>query len=377
MQTVSARLTVATFLAIVLFPVVLFGYNGPWPGRGEVAIRERAPFPYRVTPAVYGELDQWFADRVGLRFPLIYLATKLHVDLLQRPLDNHIFFGRDGWMFWTDDGEATPAVMVDVRGALRFKPAEMTRIESEVLMIRSRFAACNIPVRLVVAPNKQSIYGEFVLGESAVPPATRFDVLMGSLSDSAKAIIVDPRPTLRAAKREHAPLHLYNKTESHWNQLGAYYGYRAIIAALGQTMPIAHLELAALDNYQISVGPYPGGDMTTRVLFSPWTFKDENVSLTPKNMPLPQREVQFSDRDFITRNPQGKGRLLMFGDSFANGLVRYLAQHFAVVHRHVGVAIDGALVAQTQPDAVLFVTVERHAYRLITPSVRLDLACKR
>ena len=139
-QAVSGKLMVVTFFVIVLLPLALFGYDGPWPGRGEVSIRARAPFPYRFTPAVFGELDQWFADRVGLRFPLIYLATKLHVDLLRRPLDNRIFFGRDGWMFWTDDAEHAPAMMVDVRGALRFTSAEMARIDREIVAVSASVA---------------------------------------------------------------------------------------------------------------------------------------------------------------------------------------------------------------------------------------------
>src|SRR2546422_10961527 len=101
--SVTRRLTVITFFAIVLAPVLLLGYDGPWFGPGDISIRGRAPFPEKFAPGAFGTFDLWFADRVGLRFPLIYAGTSFHVGALRRPLDRHIVFGRDGWMYWTDD----------------------------------------------------------------------------------------------------------------------------------------------------------------------------------------------------------------------------------------------------------------------------------
>ena len=374
MRSLSRKLTLGTFLALVLLPVLLFQYDGPWPGEGEVAVRGKAPFPYRFTPSVYEELDQWFADRVGLRYPMIYLGTKLHVDLLHRPLDNHIFLGQDGWMFWSDDGESTPATMIDARGKLRFKPAEVQQIDTELQVVRDRFIACGIPLVILIAPNKQSIYGENIFGAHRTPPQTRFGALMESLSAPAKSLIVDARGSMLAGKQRNAPTTLFNKTESHWNDLGAYYGYRAVIDALSKLTPVPYPERTALDHYTLSVAPYPGGDMATRVLFSPWRFKDDNVELRPK---IPVKEVFIEHRNYKTRNPQGRGRLLLIGDSFTYHLTPFLAQHFEEVHRHIRETIDGAIVGSYRPDVVLWVTVERHAYRLLRPAFNLDQTCKK
>src|SRR5689334_15161491 len=119
------KLTIAVFFAVVLFPVVLLGYDGPWLGAGTFSIRGKAPFPTRLKPAAFRDFDDWFADRIGLRFPLIYAGTELHIGLLRRPLDRHVFFGRDGWMFWTDDAETIPATMADSRSRLRFSQPEV------------------------------------------------------------------------------------------------------------------------------------------------------------------------------------------------------------------------------------------------------------
>src|SRR6516162_5839085 len=256
-RTVASKLAVATYFAVVLLPVLLLGYDGPWFGPGDISIRGRALFPEKFAPGAFGAFDLWFADRVGFRFPLIYAGTNFHIGLLHRPLDRHIVFGREGWMFWTDDQDTAPATMADARGKLRFKPTEVKRIEANVRAAQHCFAKCGIPSGVFVAPNKQSIYGEYLINVDAGAAATRLDALLDELSAPAKETIVDPRPTMRAAKRAHAPLRLYNKTETHWNGLGAYYGYIALIKRLAQMMPVAHLELTSLDHYRISAMPYP------------------------------------------------------------------------------------------------------------------------
>ena len=242
-------------------------------------------------------------------------------------------------MFWTDDRDTAPATMADTRGRLRFTSAEVQRIDVHLRTAHDYFSACRIPSAIFIAPNKQSIYGEYLIRADAGAPATRVDALIHDLSAPAKQMIIDPRPVMRAAKAAHTPLRLYNKTETHWNLLGAFYGYLAAVERIANMMPLANRELASLDHYRITVNPYPGGDMATRVLFSPWRFPDEDVRLEGKPPISDEREVKIDEAHFVQRNPRGKGRIVLIGDSFATLLVPFLAQHFAEVHRYTGEAL--------------------------------------
>jgi hypothetical protein len=371
----TRKLTVAVYLAVVLLPVALLGTNGPWLGKGDLHIRGRADFPKRFGPGSFQEFDGWFADRIGLRYPLIYLGTEFHLGAFGRTLDRRIFFGPDHWMFWTEDGEKVPSAMADSRGRLRFTPGEIKRVETQLLAMRERFAACGIPFAVVVAPNKQSIYREFVMRNAAAAPPSRLDGLLAALDPAARALIVDTRETIRPAKARHAPVRLYNKTETHWNELGAFYGYAAIMDGLRRAGAPGHAAPAAIDQYDISVQPYAGGDMATFVLFSPWRYPDENVSVRRKTPETLIREQIIDPRTFIARNPNGRGKLLLIGDSFTHGPVRYLQQHFAEVHRVISTSVDGEAVARLRPDAVLMLVVERNLEHLLRPSVNLAKTC--
>lgn len=377
MHTFTRNLMLLVYFAIVLIPVGLLGYDGPWLGAGNISIRDRAPFPEKFAPGAYGMFDEWFADRVGLRFPLIYIGTELHIGILRRPLDRHIFFGRDDWMFWTDDGETLPAPMADSRGRLRFTPLEVSRIDAELILIKNRFEACGIPAGVVVAPNKQSIYGEYLINTEGGMPPTRLDALLDKLSEPAKSMMIDLRPKMRGAKSFHGPVRLYNKTETHWNGLGAYYGYLGIMAQLERKTPTVNRELMSLDQFQITATRYAGGDMANRVLFSPWRFPDEDVSVKPFNRAPFSGEIRIDRSHLVARNPNGKGKLILFGDSFAEALVPFLWQHFAEVHRYIDVKFDGSAIASHRPDAVLLLMVERHANRLLQPQVNMSQACEK
>jgi alginate O-acetyltransferase complex protein AlgJ len=376
-RSITSRLTVVTYFAVVLLPVVMLGHDGAGFGPGDIAIRGRAPFPEKFAPGAYAAFDLWFADRIGYRYPLIYAGTNFHIGLLNRPLDRHIVFGREGWMYWTDDRDTAPATMADSRGKLRFTPTEVRRMDAQLRAAHARLAACGIPSAVFVAPNKQSIYGEFLVNVDSEALPSRFDALLNELSSPARDMIIDPRPVMRTAKRAHAPVRLYNKTETHWNSLGAFYGYVALVDKIARMMPIARRELASLEHYRIVAGPYPGGDMATRVLLSPWRFADENVVLYPVEPIAGEGEVAIDRVHFVQRNPNGTGRMVLFGDSFATLLVPFLARHFAEVHRYVGEEFNGSVVASHHPDIVILETLESYAPKLLLPPIDMDSACNK
>jgi alginate O-acetyltransferase complex protein AlgJ len=373
LHLITGRLAVATYFAAVLLPVLLIGYDGPWFGPGDISIRGKASFPSTFSPGFYSAFDLWFADHLGLRYPLIYAGTSFHIGALRRPVDRRVIFGRDGWMFWTDDRDVSPAAMADTRGKLRFKPGEIKRIDAQLRSIHEQLMACDIPSAVLVAPNKQNIYGEFLTNMAAGVPSSRFDVLLSALGPVASEMIIDPRPIMREAKLAHAPMRLYNKTDTHWNDLGAYYGYVAVMQKVAPMLP-GHPEVKPLDEYQLLAARYRGGDMAARVLFSPWRFDDEDVSLSPKGPLSAQRETQIDEVHFVSRNPSATGRLVIFGDSFAERMVQFFTPHFNEVHRYLGGTFDGSIIAIHRPQFVLLEVTERYLDELLKPPV--GLACR-
>ena len=375
-ESVVRPLTVVVFFTLALLPVLLLGIDGPWLGPGVPSMRARHALPTHIRTDFFAAFDSWFADRIGLRLVLIRIGTGFHVGLLQRPTARQVVFGLDGWMFWPDDGDKVPVTMADIRGHLRLDPEEIRQIGNHLRTIRERLAPCGRIAFVVVAPNKQSIYPEYLLGDRALPASTRLDDLLHRLDPSVSGMVIDPRPELRAAKVASGP-RLYKKTDTHWNQLGAFHAYRKIVQALERAHRVSWPDLASLAHYDVVVQRYEGGDLAVRMLFSPWRFSDRDVILRLRpEMPTVSSAIVAGGGRMIT-NTQGQGRLVLEGDSFAPPLADFLARHFATVLAPETGRFDGEVIARHRPDVFLLEVAERNLNRLAREPRQLARACNR
>jgi hypothetical protein len=263
--------------------------------------------------------------------------------------------------------------MGDARGRLRLPETSASTIDATLRAVKTAYAACGKHAYFVLAPNKQSIYPE-ELGENR-DQRTRFDGLLEKLSPQARAMVIDPRPALRAAKSAQ-PFPLYFHGDTHWNTLGGYYAYRAVVEAMARDNAIYAPERAALENYTISVKPFEGGDIVMRILYLPGRSPD--ILPEPKPKP-PLRDAAVTDVDgtLTFTNPDGRGRLVMRGDSFGPQLAASLARHFAEVvmlrRTSAWLAFDGEQARNA--DVELLESAERFLPTFATPPVNPEKAC--
>ena len=134
-------------------------------------------------------------------------------------------------------------------------------------------------------------------------------------------------------------------------------------------------ELAALGHYDVVVQRYEGGDLAVRMLFSPWRFPDRDVILRPRPEVPAVSSTLLGARGQMLTNPEGTGRLLLEGDSFAPPLADFLARHFESVLVPETGRLDGEVVARDRPDVVLLEVAERNVNRLAREPRQLARAC--
>jgi alginate O-acetyltransferase complex protein AlgJ len=380
MRTLTRPAAVVMFFALALVPLTLFGVNELWHGRRTLELGKQAAFPDKLAPNTFRRISDWFNDRIGLRYYFVQLGSDLNVRLLHLSINRAVTIGRDDWLFYTDDEDRPAVSMVDVRGHLRLALPQVQQIDDHLRSVSATFAACGKSAFVVIAPNKQSIYSEYLAAETSAI-TTRLDDLLQKLGPEAKAMIIDPRPRLRSVKSAH-PFPLYLKTDTHWNDLGAFYVYQTIIEALARTRSIPHPEYASFDQYDIDVQPFQGGDLAVRMLFSPWSFPDELVILHPKPT-LPAVSVSVvDDIHSIYRNPKGKGRIVLSGDSFSPRLAAFLAEHFEEVNHYnytlsafEDLAFNGVQVADAAADVAIVEVAERHLPILLKEPKQLARVC--
>ena len=207
---------VAVFVAAISLPAAanLAGIDGADPAAEN---REPAEWP-RVgsassTVAYATAFGRWFEDHFGFRATLVrwYGETRLFwLGVSPSPM---VVKGRDGWLFYADDGG-----MEDCTNETTLSAAELEDWRDALVATRDWLRARGIAYVFTIAPDKHAIYSE------ELPPslrrihaASRADQVHAMLAGRTDIADVDVRPALFEAKRRER---IYFQTDTHWNDRG-------------------------------------------------------------------------------------------------------------------------------------------------------------
>jgi alginate O-acetyltransferase complex protein AlgJ len=316
--------------------------------------RKPAPFPRLVWKklATYpGELEAYVKDHFGFRDWLIGYNSLLRVRTLHISPVPNVVIGTDGWLFYAANKDG--ADLRDHVGKLPFTKPELEAARKNLEARRATCAAVGAAMLVVLAPNKQTVYPEKMSGYDHAN-RTRIDQFVEALAGSDVPVI-DLRTAFAAHKNQ---ADLYYRTDSHWNQEGAFVGYGAISAWLAKNVPgYVPLDRTA---YRIVKTPRQGGDLAGMLSMAE-AFPEEEVTFVrlagevepAKSSPY-TREYRVGAADLP--------RAILFGDSFAGNLERFLAPHFSrfVSHNMAAQSYDEALVRTEKPAVVILEIVERY-----------------
>ena len=128
--------------------------------------------------------------------------------------------GKDGWFFYADDGGRE-----DMTRETLLSPAEVTNWREEILRARAWCQARNIAFTFTITPDKHVIYSDLLRsGINPLHPISRAAQVLDAISDVPGVVAL--QPGLEAATQQDR---LYHRTDSHWNDRGAFSAYQEII----------------------------------------------------------------------------------------------------------------------------------------------------
>lgn len=350
-QKLNRHLLVAGFLALVLLPSLFFGH----PGTAGQTLRENrrlAEFP-RVSLFFFQHLEKWYTDHFGGRATLIYYGARWQMDWIGLPGNRNVALGRDNWLFYDQHYHPGQALFADFRGKARFSDEQLQRIRANLLQTQHALAACRIGFYLVMPPDKQTIYPDMMPFSRPPQTQTRADQLFAALRTEPGLRSIDLRPALQAA-RQAETLPLYLKTDTHWNGLGAYHGVRVLLQAMEADGRIS-AGAVPREAYELAEMPYPGGDIAVSLLSLPNYFNDTEIRMA---LPGDTAKALDSARRHY-RNAAQPGRLLLYGDSFSELMLPFLAQRVGEVIALPQAQIDEKDLQAHRPDVVVLEVLER------------------
>ena len=322
------------FLLALLTPAAVQLFSG----RAEISIAEkRALEPLPALPAARGDwgafpgrLDAFLRDHFGLREPLATGWGLLKYALRYTP---RVAVGREGWLYlpryWDSKyGARDCAALSD----------EVRSLAGRLDRFADHAARSGVPVLFAVAPDKETLYPEYMPGKSGAVRCDLHAGLMGAL-DGKRVKSVDLRAPLEAGKAKER---VYFKTDSHWNDVG---GWR-VARALLEGSCASRSACARLPEPSLSMKTYSGDLAGLMGLAAVLTEPYQALDVAPAK--------------------RGTRRLVVVGDSFAETIVRFLASGESVAEvnfrHHAEGRVDLRPVVASKPDAILIVIVERYLY---------------
>lgn len=281
--------------------------------------------------------------------------------------ENRSVIGDNGWLFL---GNGYESVMDRSKESYEIEPEKAIANEDFINKISVLSGKAGSDFIFVVVPNKHSIYGENVGLNSTVGTYSYY-------SHNARSVRSDMVSYLRRV-RERVSNDLYFKTDTHWNSLGAFYGYQYV------------MEYSLNDSYEripYDVGfestKIGAGDLARFLNVTDFT-SDENFSMVAEDNTVVVRtdlisnevrevdiqgdinnaEVQHPIK-VVNKDAYNDLKVLWLHDSFGGAMSPYMHLTFReVTHQHYYHALNNlqsfqALVESISPDIIIVSPVER------------------
>ncbi|MEO5766970.1 MAG: hypothetical protein ABIS92_01340 [Polyangia bacterium] len=349
----------------------------------------RAPHQVPALPTTLGAwkafpkaFEPYWNDVFGFRRLLIFGNGVIHFLAGVSP-SSQVLIGDQSWLFFAGSG-----VVERFRGQTVLSIEQLEEWRKALAARQQAVARHGGHYLFVVAPDKDSIYPEHFPDRYDRIGPTPFQVLLTYLRAHGDIAILDLRPALIAAKSA-GPL-LYLRTDTHWNERGAYHAYQAVMQRVAAWYP--DLQPRSLSSFQARASQPWCGDLGIMVGLCAF-IAEEEPQLVPTPSPAAREilaanlcspgarrcEVQisehpsapsaivFHDSFFVSADQRNKGLAAdrtdryrpppsalhlstMFGEKFSRTLLAW--QPF-----------DEAVVARDRPDVVIEELVERYLVR--------------
>ena len=226
----------------------------------------------------------------------------------------------------------------------RFETPDPERVADNLDYVNKLVENVDIPVYFSLIPGKVSVWADRL--PDGAPNASEEDIL-AQAEESTQARWVDIAAALEARKGED----IYYRLDHHWTSLGAYYGYAALMEAMG-------LEAAPLSDYEKTTVSTDFNGTTYSSSGVRWMAPDaidiyvpeEGIAVTAWNGSQPEAGVLYDwsklevkdkysfflggNKPLVVvegRNTDGP-RLLVIRDSYSDSLAPFLTADFSQVH---------------------------------------------
>ena len=280
--------------------------------------------------------------------------------IAQRKADDKFLRGKNGRLFLANDANR---VLSQHSGEVCYSDAEVAAwrrtLESRAAWLQHTIGASYVHV---VPPNAHSVFPEDLPDDLHSAARRPIHQLLSHLEESGSfARVVYPLADLVAAKGGELPV--YPKTETHWTDYGQYLAYRRVMDEVRRHVDVDVVPQSAVTFNQVEetgdLGYKTSPPETSTHVWG--SVKEGGTRLVFDNCVSNSGSIIATESDAPT-----EARCLVLGDSYAYGMLNFLAPSFRrMLFAHTA-ALDYELAEEERPDVVISILNER--FMIIRPT---------
>lgn len=352
---------IVLFLAVCIIPLI---FSNKKAGMiSTVENRALAEFPEifnsdgKINPELKTGFNSWLNDNIGFRDTLMGFNTKIQYTLFSKINSSDVILGKNGWLFYQGEGGIS---INDYQAKTFYTEKQLKKILKNVTELQKWCDDNGMEFVLMLMPNKEHIYREYMPdGIKEVHKEKNIDLVVDYIRENSDIKVVYPKEELLKAKEKYD---VYYKYDTHWNDLGAYEGYKALMSALNIT-PLSFENIEARE--------YDGGDLANMAMLSGIIEAyDENFISYSGTVETLYDDENGNNAYQKYRYNDGHGKIFFMGDSFRDALKPMLSRTFEYsdfVHRDTEIFNE---VLKEKPDIFVYQMVERYVSRLENPVLK-------
>lgn len=270
---------------------------------------------------------------------------------------NQVLLGSKNWLFYKSPTDGNS--IGDYEGTNRYSEEKMDNILKAVLSTQNEIEARGIKFAILVAPNKENIYSEYMPDNYIHEEISSTDILVEYLKKNGVNISSPKQEMLDI----HLDKQLYYQYDTHWNQLGAYIGVKSVLS-------LWDINLISLSERTISSkklkGNYHlcGEDDLAKMAGLRSIFDDEleyeidgTILMDWSDFKKAQKNEEV--RHYTNDKSQIKATVLLVGDSFRASMLPALREIYSDVYVVYRSWYKSELLDEIKPDYLIAEYVER------------------
>lgn len=346
-KDIKSTILIALFLAILILPnlIMLTNLENNQDNK-QIKFKDFPELNLKEPIAFIRGFKNYYNDNFGLKTTSVknYIDFKINF-LEENPIPNRVVHGKNGWYFL---GNEFSNVHNNTFGNEPFLKNELKLITQNLNSIINYLSSHGIKFYLVVPPDKNRIYQEempYKLNQNI----TKLEELKEHLKKELDFEIIDLTSTILSNKPNDL---LYYKTDSHWNDYGAFLGYTEVINVISKDFTIPQNPLL---NYNIDKDIIENGGTINMINL---IIKEKAITLNKKTASniITKKSTRIDTRYL---NSKINLKLIMHRDSFANAWIRFFNESFGESIYLRGYVLDKTLIEKEKPDIIIFEIIER------------------